>query len=143
MFHPATTFLAVCFWNNKRIKETLAQRHQYNSKKSSRLNDKMHLDFSCTHVRMCVYGRYAPATGIIQVCQKRKNVSKKTKPRKQKQNDQKKDKSFFWRESNPRPFKCKVIITSSIVLLHQALISDVELTMLNVFAHDILPVDTV
>ena len=68
---------------------------------------------------------------------------KKIKPRKQKQNNQKKDKSFFWRESNPRPFKCEVIIALSIVPLHQVLISDVELTMLTVFAHEILPVDSV
>ena len=68
---------------------------------------------------------------------------KKTKPRKQKQNDQKKDKSFFWWESNPRPFRCKVIIALSIVPIHQVLISDVELTMLNVFAHEILPVNSV
>ena len=68
---------------------------------------------------------------------------KKTKPRKQKQNDQKKDKSFFWRESNPRPFKCKVTIRLSILPLHQVLISDVELTLFNVLVHEILPVDSV
>ena len=29
-FHPAITFLAVRFWTNKRVKEILTQRHQYN-----------------------------------------------------------------------------------------------------------------
>jgi len=69
---------------------------------------------------------------------------KKTKPRKQKKQQQpKKDKSFFRQESNPKPFKCKVIIVLSIAPQHQVLIIDGELTMLNVSAHEILPVDSV
>ena len=67
---------------------------------------------------------------------------KKTKPRKSKKAT-KKDKSFFQQESNPRPFKCKVIIVLSIAPGHQVVIIDGELTMLNVFAHEILPVDSV
>ena len=30
--HPAIMFLAVRFWTNKRVKEILTQRHQYNAK---------------------------------------------------------------------------------------------------------------
>ena len=85
----------------------------------------------------------AITTGITKVCQKRKTCFKKTKPRKQKKKQPKKDKSFFRQESNPRPFKCKVIIVLSIAPRHQVLIIDGKLTMLNVFAHEILPVDSV
>ena len=35
VFHYTITFLPISLWNNKRIKETLTQRHQSNAKKIS------------------------------------------------------------------------------------------------------------